>query len=163
MMGQPAGGVPGGVHAAATYARHVPHPLVDLLALRPHPEGGWYAETWRAATDVETPRGRRATATGIYYLLEPGQRSAWHRVTSDELWLHHAGGPLTLDLGGEGTRPGDVRRLLLGTDVAAGQAPQQLVPAGCWQTARPAGDEAVLVSCVVSPGFDFADFELADG
>jgi predicted cupin superfamily sugar epimerase len=136
-------------------------PLVDQLGLQPHPEGGWYAETWRAGTETETPRGRRATATGIYYLLELGQESAWHRVTSDELWLHHVGGALELTLGGQGAAPGEPEHLVLGVDVAAGQRPQLLVPAGCWQSARPVGDEAVLVSCVVSPGFDFADFELA--
>ena len=134
--------------------------LVEQLGLRPHPEGGWFTETWRTVTETDTSRGRRATATGIFYLLEPGQHSAWHRVASDELWLHHTGGALDLALGGPGGEPSEPERVVLGTDVAAGQRLQVLVPAGCWQSARPAGGEPVLVSCVVSPGFDFADFEL---
>ena len=136
------------------------HPYVDRLGLRAHPEGGWFAETWRTGVDLATDRGRRAAATGILYLLDAGETSAWHRVASDELWLHHTGGPLLLTLGGTGERPGTPRDVLLGGDLLAGGLPQALVPAGCWQSARPAGDEAVLVSCVVSPGFDYADFEL---
>ena len=147
----------------SAYAHLVPHPLVDQLGLRPHPEGGWFTETWRACASLDTGRGPRATASAIYYLLEPGQVSAWHRVRSDELWLHHTGGPLTLVIGGDGPAPGEGHDRLLGTDVAGGQSPQLLVPAGCWQSARPAADGAVLVSCVVSPGFDYADFELVDG
>ena len=138
------------------------HPYVDRLGLRAHPEGGWFTETWRAGVELDTPAGRRATATGILYLLDAGERSAWHRVASDELWLHHTGGPLALRLGGTADRPGGTEEVLLGGDVLAGERPQALVPAGCWQSARPAADQAVLVSCVVSPGFDYADFELLD-
>ena len=109
---------------------------------------------------MDTARGRRATATGILYLLDAGERSAWHRVASDELWLHHAGGALVLRSGGTGDRPGEAVEVLLGGDVLAGERPQALVPAGCWQSAQPATGAAVLVSCVVSPGFDYEDFEL---
>ena len=130
------------------------------LDLQPHPEGGWYAETYRHAADTETPAGRRSLATAIHFLLLPGESSAWHRVASDELWFHHRGGPLRLWLGGDGDEPGSPTEELLGPDVAHGQRPQLLVPAGHWQAARPV-DEAVLVSCVVVPGFDFADFTLA--
>jgi uncharacterized protein len=136
------------------------HPYVDRLGLRAHPEGGWFTETWRAGTALDTARGRRATATGILYLLDAGERSAWHRVASDELWLHHTGGPLVLRSGGTGDRPGEAVEVLLGGDVLAGERPQALVPAGCWQSAQPATGAAVLVSCVVSPGFDYEDFEL---
>ena len=133
------------------------------LGLQPHPEGGWYAETYRHDGTTETPAGSRALGTAIYFLLQPGESSAWHRVASDELWFHHRGGPLRLFLGGTGDEPGPgsgtVTELVLGPDVAAGQRPQLLVPAGAWQAARPV-DEAVLVSCVVVPGFDFADFTL---
>ena len=138
--------------------------LVRALGLQPHPEGGWYRETWRSSTAF-TPDGygaERASATAIYFLLGPGEESRWHRVRSAELWLWHAGGPLTLRTGGTGAVPDDTSYdVTLGPDVLGGQQPQAVVPAGAWQSARPAGDTAVLVSCVVSPGFDFADFELA--
>jgi predicted cupin superfamily sugar epimerase len=129
------------------------------LDLKPHPEGGWYAETYRHSGAVSTPNGERSLATAIHFLLLPGESSAWHRVASDELWFHHRGGPLRLWLGGENERPGEATERVLGPDIAAGERPQLLVPAGHWQAARPV-DEAVLVSCVVVPGFDFADFTL---
>jgi uncharacterized protein len=137
--------------------------LARALDLRRHPEGGWYRETWRSGTRF-TPDGydgQRASATAIYFLLAPGERSRWHRVKSAELWLWHSGGPLTLSLGGTSDRPADPPDdITIGPDVAAGQHPQAVVPPTAWQAAEPAGDEPVLVSCVVSPGFDFADFEL---
>lgn len=137
--------------------------LAELLDLEAHPEGGWYRETWRSPVQV-TPSGydgERASATAIYFVLGPGEESRWHRVRSAELWLWHAGVPLTLTLGGAGVRPGaDVTEILLGSDVAAGQRPQAVVPADTWQSARPHAGGDVLVSCVVSPGFEFADFEL---
>lgn len=140
-------------------------PLAEKLGLAPHPEGGWFRETWRSPA-VFTPGeydSPRASATCIYFLLEPGERSQWHRVRSTEIWLWHDGGPLTISLGGTADRPLDEpREVVLGADVAAAQSPQVLVPAGEWQSARPASDEHVLVSCVVSPGFDFDDFELLD-
>jgi uncharacterized protein len=130
------------------------------LALRPHPEGGWYAETYRHPGLTETAGGDRSLATAIHFLLLPGQSSAWHRVASDELWFHHRGGALRLWLGGEAEAPGPATELLLGPGIEAGQRPQLLVPGGHWQAARPV-DEAVLMSCVVVPGFDFADFTLS--
>ncbi|HEX6451982.1 MAG TPA: cupin domain-containing protein [Trebonia sp.] len=140
----------------------------ELLDLAPHPEGGWYRETWRAGPESEPDGypGPRAAATVIYFLLLPGEESRWHRVRSDEVWLWHSGGPLTLLDGGTGDRPaaespaGGARSVLLGPDIAVGHAPQHVIPAGHWQAARPASDAEVLVSCVVAPGFDFADFEL---
>ncbi|RNM12600.1 cupin domain-containing protein [Nocardioides pocheonensis] len=129
------------------------------LDLRPHPEGGWYAETYRNPAPTGTTAGVRSLATAIHFLLLPGESSAWHRVASDELWFHHRGGALRLWLGGDADRPVEATELLLGPDVEAGERPQLLVPAGHWQAARPV-DEAVLVSCVVVPGFDFEDFTL---
>src|SRR3954451_14421962 len=127
-------------------------PFAEKFDLHPHPEGGWFRETYRSATEF-TPSGYggpRASATAIHFALHPGEMSTWHRVTSDELWVWHAGGELILHVG-------DARSVRLGPD-----RPQALVPGGVWQSAAPAGDEPVLVSCVVSPGFDFADFTLRD-
>jgi predicted cupin superfamily sugar epimerase/uncharacterized protein (DUF952 family) len=146
----------------------------QALDLLPHPEGGWYGETWRTESTYQPDGypGARSSATGIYYLLRPGEFSAWHRVRSDELWLWHFGLPLRLTLGGSGEQPGERQPLVLGGELAAGQRPQLLVPAGHWQTAEPipqhsadnsaddSADDEVLVSCVVSPGFDFADFSV---
>jgi predicted cupin superfamily sugar epimerase len=125
--------------------------LIAALGLQPHPEGGWYRETWREGEG-------RGHATAIYFLLEAGQRSHWHRVDAAELWLFHAGTPLALRLApGEA---GPVETIALGPDVAVGQRPQGLIPAGWWQSAE-ADKGWALVGCVVAPGFDFAGFELA--
>jgi predicted cupin superfamily sugar epimerase len=134
------------------------------LRLHPHPEGGWFVETWRSCVVPGTVPpgypGDRAAATAILFLLLPGQQSTWHLVRSDELWLAHRGA-VALDVGGrDQAGPGPCTRLRLGTRIENGESPQQLVPGGYWQRARPAGDEAALVSCVVSPGFDFGDFRL---
>jgi len=138
-----------------------PSPLVRALGLEPHPEGGWYRQTWRALEEVETSDGRRrSTATLIHFLLHAGESSAWHRVASDEVWLAHRG-TVTLELGGEGPVPEAGDRLTLGVDVEAGERPQVVVPAGVWQRTLPGAADA-LVSCLVSPGFDFDDFELLD-
>ena len=138
--------------------------VIAILELLPHPEGGWYRQTWRAPVEL-TPAGYpapRASATAIYFALHPGERSAWHVVRSDELWLWHSGGPLALCLGGSGDRPDESETIVLGADLAAGQRPQACVPGGVWQSAQPLGAEPVLVSCVVSPGFDYADFRLLE-
>ncbi|MGX7670885.1 cupin domain-containing protein [Plantactinospora sp. DSM 117369] len=143
-----------------------PHrpPLAEQFDLAPHPEGGWFRETWRSA-HAFTPdgyAGPRAAATAIYFLLQPGERSRWHVVRSDELWLWHSGGPLRLRLGGAAEVPAEEpAEVRLGPDVPAGERPQVVIPGGVWQSAEPAGDHPVLVSCVVAPGFDFADFQLA--
>jgi uncharacterized protein len=137
--------------------------IAEALDLQPHPEGGWFRETYRSSVRVEPPGygQERSVATAIYYLLGPGDRSRWHTVRSDELWLWHRGGPLELLLGGDGESPDAApARIVLGPDTSAGQAPQALVPAGTWQSARPGGAEEVLVTCVVAPGFDFADFRM---
>ncbi|HEX2805031.1 MAG TPA: cupin domain-containing protein [Kineosporiaceae bacterium] len=135
------------------------------LRLQPHPEGGWFVETWRSCVVPGTVlppgyAGGRAAATAILFLLLPGQHSAWHLVRSDELWLAHRGA-VALEVGGrDPAGPGPCTLLRLGTRIEAGESPQQLVPGGYWQRASPDGDEPALVSCVVSPGFDFGDFRL---
>jgi predicted cupin superfamily sugar epimerase len=135
-------------------------PIAEELDLAPHPEGGWYRETWRSSVAFEPAGydGPRASATAIYFLLCPGEQSRWHVVRSDELWFWHSGGPLTLRFGGDGEAPDEARQQAQTLDQ---KSPQIRVPAGVWQAAAPAAGEAVLVSCVVSPGFDFADFRLA--
>jgi uncharacterized protein len=139
-----------------------PH-LAEELGLEPHPEGGWYRETWRSDVTLwpDGYTGQRATATCIYFMLGPGEESRWHVVKSAEIWLWHRGGPLHIKLGGDAEAPAlQPRTMVLGPNVAAGESPQVIVPPGVWQAAQPASDESVLVSCVVSPGFDFADFHL---
>jgi uncharacterized protein len=127
--------------------------LIERLGLQPHPEGGWYAETWRA----DAPPGERPTGTAIYYLLAAGQRSHWHRVDAAEIWHHYAGAPLRLRIQAGDAPTATVR---LGPDVAAGERPQALVPPGAWQSAEPTGAWS-LVGCTVSPAFSFDGFELA--
>ncbi len=136
--------------------------LIEQLGLSPHPEGGWYRETWRAPA---RPDGR-AGGTAILFLLKTGESSHWHRVDADELWLWQDGDPLELRIANSDAGP--VRKLMLGADIACGQQLQGLVPTGAWQAARPVGNHHergrmgyTLVSCVVVPGFDFAGFELA--
>lgn len=136
---------------------------VRRLNLVPHPEGGWYRETWRSDMTLShttlAPHydGPRSAGTAILFVLMPGQQSAWHTVRSAELWLHHRGSPLVLEHGPDQQNPAVT---VLGSDVEAGQRPQVLVAPGHWQRARPQGAEPSLVSCVVVPGFDFADFRL---
>lgn len=138
---------------------------IERLGLRPHPEGGFFRETYRAAETVEAahlpPRfgGARAFATAILFLLPAGEVSALHRLKSDEVWHFHAGGPLdVIVLEGDGA----VRQTRLGASVERGEVLQSVVPAGHWFGARPApGSAYSLVGCTVAPGFDLADFELA--
>lgn len=130
------------------------HALIEKLGLAPHPEGGWYRETWRA----EAPAGERGSATAIYFLLEAGQHSHWHRVDATELWLFHAGSPLLLEIAAADTGP--VAAVRLGPDIPAGEVPQHPIPPGHWQAAK-ADRGWALVSCIVSPAFEFAGFELA--
>ena len=138
----------------------------QILDLEPHPEGGWFRRMWTSHLPVETPGGVRPAATCIHYLLTPGEHSAWHVVRSDEIWLWHGPGSLILSLGGNGVAPGEVSDVVLGPNRVDGDVAQAVVPAGTWQAARlsadsTAGEAEVLVSCVVSPGFDFADWSLA--
>lgn len=131
--------------------------IIRLLDLKPHPEGGFYRETFR---DAPGPDGR-SHSTLIYFLLAAGQVSAWHRVDAAEAWHHYAGAPLRLSLWREGAA---VETALLGSDLSAGARPQFIVPAGVWQMAeivsRSAADWS-LVGCSVAPGFEFSGFSLA--
>ncbi len=120
--------------------------LIAALGLEPHPEGGWYRETWR-----------EPATTAIHYLLRAGERSAWHRVDATEIWHFYAGDALELTLSTDGHV---VERRLLGPGIAAGQRPQIVVPAGVWQAATPLGGWT-LVGCTVAPAFEFSRFELA--
>ncbi|MEM6622580.1 MAG: cupin domain-containing protein [Pseudomonadota bacterium] len=130
-----------------------PKQLIEALGLQPHPEGGWYAETWRA----DAPDGERAAGTAIYYLLEAGDFSHWHRVDATEIWHWYAGAPLSLTLSENGH---DAQAMLLGPEFGANQRPQRIVPKGWWQTATSMG-AYTLVGCTVSPGFEFSGFEMA--
>jgi len=127
--------------------------IIKHLELAPHPEGGHYRQTWVA----DGPG--RPTGTCIYFLLKSGERSHWHRVDATEIWLFHAGGPLTLSIAP--TDAGPRVDHILGPDLFADETPQIIVPAHHWQAAQSRGPWT-LVSCTVSPGFDFAGFTLAE-
>jgi predicted cupin superfamily sugar epimerase len=127
--------------------------IIARLDLEPHPEGGYYRETFR---DHRTDANGRAISTAIYFLLASGQRSHWHRIDAVEIWHYHAGAPLILEIADDSGR----RAITLGADLAAGELPQGIVPPNAWQAASTTGDWT-LVGCTVAPGFDFATFELA--
>jgi predicted cupin superfamily sugar epimerase len=133
--------------------------LVDILGLLPHPEGGFYRETFRSSVTLAgLPDGApRAASTAIYFLLPAGAFSALHKVASDEAWHHYDGDPVDLHLIDDAGAHSVVR---LGPDVARGERPQHVVPAGMWQAAVPTGDRYALCGCTVAPGFDFADFAM---
>lgn len=140
-------------------------PIAEQLDLSAHPEGGWFRETFRSDVEVSVERGgetvRRAASTLINFLLPAGDASAWHVVASTEIWIWQGPGTIELQLGGTGDSPDDHGpRSILGPDFAAGQLAQLIIPAGTWQRTIP-GDRDALASCLVSPGFDFADFRLA--
>jgi len=127
--------------------------VIRLLALKPHPEGGYFRETFR-----DTATGARAASTAIYFLLARGERSHWHRVDAAEVWHHYAGAPLALEIAT--SEQGPIEHATLGSDLRAGELPQAVVPAGAWQAAESHGDWS-LVGCTVAPGFEFKGFELA--
>ena len=127
--------------------------IIETLVMSPHPEGGHYVETFR-----DSQGGTRGHSTAIYYLLQAGERSHWHRVTdAAEVWHWHAGGPLNLRIAAP---EGPASDHVLGMDLAAGERPQLVVPANWWQSAEPLG-EWTLVGCTVAPGFEFSSFEMA--
>jgi predicted cupin superfamily sugar epimerase len=132
--------------------------IIERLELQPHPEGGWFRETWRApAAD-----GARAAGTAIHFLLEAHQRSHWHKVDAAEIWLFHAGDPLGLSLAE--SEAGPVRRVVLGRDPLIGHEVQHVIAPHEWQAAEPlpGGRHGYsLVSCIVTPGFEFSGFTLA--
>jgi hypothetical protein len=127
--------------------------IIARLELRPHPEGGHYRETFR---DPRADATGRSLSTAIYFLLARGERSHWHRIDAVEVWHYYAGHALTLQIADDRGQ----RTVTLGPDLAAGQAPQVIVPACAWQAAESTGDWT-LAGCTVAPGFDFAEFELA--
>ena len=128
--------------------------VIDQLGLKPHPEGGHYRETFRDIDDEGS-----CASTAIYYLLEAGDVSRWHRVHgSAEVWHFYSGAPLALTVSANGH---DAESFRLGSALTAGQLPQIVVPAGWWQTAESLGPWT-LVGCTVAPGFDFRNFEMAD-
>jgi predicted cupin superfamily sugar epimerase len=137
---------------------------IDKLQLEPHPEGGFYRQTYRSkmmlAREALPPgfAGPRAASTGIYFLLEGRNFSAFHRLRSDEMWHFYAGSPLEVHVI---NAEGNCNSILLGADPEAGQTFQALVPAGCWFASHVADWKSwALVGCTVAPGFDFADFEM---
>jgi predicted cupin superfamily sugar epimerase len=120
--------------------------LIELLALEPHPEGGYFRETFRDGNVG------RSYSTAIYFLLKAGEVSRWHRVDAAEIWHFYRGAPLELSVGKQ--------IYILGPELDEAQAPQIVVPAGAWQAARSLGDYT-LVGCTVAPGFEFEHFEMA--
>jgi hypothetical protein len=128
--------------------------IVDLLKMQPHPEGGFYAETFR--DDVTDAQGR-AASTLIYFLLPEGVVSRWHRVDAVETWHWYAGAALELSISLDGN---DKQVIQLGNDLAGGERPQGIVPREAWQQARSLG-AWTLVGCTVAPGFQFEGFEMA--
>lgn len=143
--------------------------LIRRLDLQPHPEGGYYRETYRASTRTQTVEREghlvrlenpRSVSTAIYFLLPAGEKSTWHRIDADEMWHFYAGGPMLI---AELHEQGRVRETILGSDLAAGQKPQHVVPAGCWFASRPLAEDGYsFVGCTVAPGFEFDHFELAN-
>lgn len=132
--------------------------VIAALGLKPHPEGGFYAETFRDPLRYR-PGEDRPVSTAILFLLAEGQISAWHRVTdAAEVWHFHAGAPLELEMAS--SDGGAAETLLLGVELLAGERPQAVVPANWWQRARSTG-AWTLVGCTVSPGFVFDRFEMA--
>ena len=130
-----------------------PEEIIRELGMQPHPEGGWYVQTFR-----DTNGGERGHSTAIYYLLAKGQRSHWHRVhDAAEVWHYYAGAPLALHRSEDGDSS---ETLKLGTDIAGGERPQAIIPANWWQSAETLGDYT-LVGCTVAPGFEFSKFEMA--
>ena len=129
--------------------------IIKKLDLKPHPERGHFRETFR---DTRTIEGGRAASTAIYFLLARGERSHWHRIDAAEVWHFYAGAPLVLEMAA--SEKGPIRRMKLGPDLAMGERPQGVVPAGHWQAAESLGDWT-LIGCTVAPGFEFAAFEMA--
>ena len=127
--------------------------IIEHLGLQPHPEGGWFRETFRDAREA----GARAHSTAIYFLLKEGEASHWHRVDAVETWHFYRGAPLRLSIAEGDVAPS---HHLLGNDFDAGHHPQLVVPVGAWQAARTLG-AYTLVGCTVAPGFEFSTFELA--
>ena len=141
--------------------------LIQQYSLQQHPEGGWYKETYKSNELVPVSAlphrfgADRFFSTAIYFLLEQGEFSAFHRIKSDECWHFYAGDPLSLYVLDE---RGEMKVTQLGKAIGNEQLFQFVVPANCWFASRPsAGSSFSFVGCTVSPGFDFADFEMGNG
>lgn len=134
--------------------------LIHKLQLLPHPEGGFYRETYRSDESINTDNGKvRNISTAIYYLLENEDRSLFHRIQSDELWFFHQGQALEINV----IRDNQLDTILLGNDIEKGEVPQAIIPANRWFASSIKNSSGYsLVSCTVAPGFDFTDFELAN-
>lgn len=126
--------------------------IIAKLELLPHPEGGYFRETFR-----DQPSQDRAISTAIYYLLKSGEVSAWHKVDAAEIWHWYGGAPLELSIS---ENDSEVSLHVLGQNLAEGERPQIIVPVHAWQSARSLGDWT-LVGCTVAPGFEFSGFEMA--
>lgn len=144
--------------------------FIRAYHMLPHPEGGFYAETYRAGEVIRQSAlpdrfgGDRPFSTAIYFLLENEHRSALHRIQSDEVWHFYAGGPLLIYV--IEPESGALSTIRLGNRPGQGEVFQAVVPAGSWFGAKPVGEAGApsfsLVGCTVAPGFDFADFTLAN-
>ena len=130
-----------------------PEEIIETLGMQPHPEGGYYVQTFR-----DDLGGARGHSTAIYYLLRKGERSHWHRVRdAAEVWHYYAGAPLALHRSAEGKTS---ETIILGIDLVKGERPQAIIPSNWWQAAESLGD-FTLVGCTVAPGFEFSSFEMA--
>ena len=139
---------------------------IDRLQLKPHPEGGFYRETYRASLKIEKSalpdsfRGSRNASTAIYFLIDGANFSAFHRIPADEMWHFYAGSPLAVEVI---DRAGQHSQILVGNNPDSGERFQAIVPAGCWFASHVKDlNSFSLVGCTVAPGFDFADFEIAE-
>ena len=128
--------------------------IIKFLQLQPHPEGGWYKQTWKS----EDTLSGRASGTSIYFLLKAGEISHWHKIDSVEIWHYYDGSPLILRIANEDNT--EIATKILGPNLAKSQSPQILVNKNLWQSAETTGDYT-LVGCTVSPGFEFSKFTLA--
>lgn len=139
--------------------------LIKQLSLQKHPEGGFFAETYRSGEVIpnsalpERYSGDRTLSTAIYFMVTPDSPSKFHKVNSDEFWFYHSGGSLTIHMINE---DGELKEVAFGNNFENGESPQVLIPQNSWFAASINSGEYVLLSCTVAPGFDFSDFTLAD-
>ena len=140
--------------------------LVNQLEMKVHPEGGFYKEVYRSTDKIAEEclhhrfcGGSRSVSTAIYFLLESGNFSAFHRIKSDEVWHHYEGNPVEIVVI---FRNKKLEILTLGKNIENGEQPLQVVPEGCWFASKVKGDGYAFVGCTVAPGFEFSDFELGD-
>lgn len=138
--------------------------IIKHLKMEKHYEGGYFKFLWKS--DLSIPKeflpptfnGERKLSSVIYYLLESGDSSSWHKLLSDEHWFWHYGGTLEMTIGSGEDNPTPIKTIKIGSNILSGESFQGFVPAGMWQTTKPIGTGFVLVSCVVSPGFEDSDF-----